>query len=162
MGRLNRNDYGGERLPALRHTHLDGASAGVLTMERVSEGRIPDFNAPGGSRPVVRVYTQEFPEHVFYMNPAGVTACIEKYGEHTEGWEGQPLPVVVAKTTNPISKRTVEALHVAPLKDWDGIIDGTGVVEDDEPEEEKAPKPRSRAPKNTTKNGKATTGKTGR
>jgi hypothetical protein len=154
MGRLNRNDYGGERLPALRHTDLDGANAGVLTMERVSEGKIPDYNAPGGSRPVVRVYTEEFPEKIFYMNPAGVTACIEKYGEHTEGWEGQVLPVVVVKTTNPITKRTVEALHVASLKDWNGILDGTGVVEEDEPE---TPAPAAR--KNAAKKAARKTGR---
>lgn len=147
--RLNKHDYNTESKPALRHTDLDGASAAALTMEQVSVGDIPDYNAPGGSRRVIRVFTKEFPEKVFYMNPAGVTACIEKYGEHTEQWEGQALPLVVRETQNPVTKRTVLALHVAPLGEWDGVLDGTGVV-DDAPASTPA-KPRRAAAKKATK-----------
>lgn len=145
--RLNGNDFRSK--PALRVEDFGDASAAVLTISDVSVGQVTESD---GKRQVVRVHTREFPDKVFYVNPAGVTACIERFGEDTNHWAGNDLPVVVRRTLNPVTKQTVYALHVAPLADWEGIIDGSGVVDSDDdddatvstPAAEPAPAPRFR------------------
>lgn len=128
MSRINKHNYGGSSLPALRADDLEGATAATLTITGATEGRIPDYNAPGGSRTVLRITFAEFPEKVYYANPAGVTACVEEFGEYTEEWEGQTIPLIVRETINPATKRTVTALHIAPRDEWEGIMSGTGEV----------------------------------
>lgn len=128
--RINRENYGGNSLPPLRVEALEGKSAAILTISSASEGNIPDFNAPGGQRRVLRMTFDEFPENTFYVNPAGVTACVEEFGEYTEQWLGKRLPLTVRDVLNPVTHKEVPALHVAPLAEWEGIFDGTGVVAD--------------------------------
>lgn len=126
--RINRENYGGNSLPALKPDALQGQSAAILTITSANEGNIPDFNAPGGNRRVLRMTFEEFPENVYYVNPAGVTACVEEFGEYTEQWIGKRIPLIVRDVLNPVTHKEVPALHVAPLGEWEGIFDGTGVV----------------------------------
>lgn len=136
--RLKKSDFSIDQRPALRADDLEGKDAAVLTIAAVRSGNIPDSKAPGGARFTVRLSIDEFPDHQFYVNPAGVTALIETYGEEDTDWVGQLVPLVVKKTTNPITGLQVVALHVAPLIEWKGILEGTGEVE--QPVEPKARK----------------------
>lgn len=146
--RLKKEDFNIDKRPALRVEDLAGSDAAVLTISGVRSGNIPDQKAPGGSRFTVRLSVDEFPDHQFYVNPAGVTALIENYGEEDTDWVGHVVPLVVKQTINPISGRAVEALHVAPLNEWKGIISGDG---DLETEEAKPPARKNAAKKTTTR-----------
>lgn len=151
--RLSKQEHSIDQRPALRAEQIEGANAAVLTITGVRSGNIPDIKAPGGSRFTVRISVEEFPDHQFYCNPAGVTALIEKYGEEDQDWIGQQLPVVVKNVQNPVSKRWGSALHVAPLNEWEGVLDGTGAVDTTDEPAKPAPKPAAkRAPaKKTTR-----------
>lgn len=150
--RLNETNF--ERKPALRPEDFGDANAAVLTMASVIVGTITE---DGGKRQVVRVVTEEFPDKYFYMNPAGITACIEEYGRETENWRGHDLPVIVTRTYNPVRGAYQDALHVAPRVDWSGLISGTGEIEVEVEEAEgasaeRAPKElRTRATKRVAK-----------
>jgi hypothetical protein len=129
MARLQGRNYTEtEKRDKLTIADLGKNVAAVLTIADVFVGNMRDDESATGWREVIKIGTEEFPDRWYYPNFAGVTALIEAFGEETHEWTGHLLPLVVTTTTNPKTRRPVEALHVAPKNEWRGLISGTGEV----------------------------------
>lgn len=120
--RISEDLYKGQG--ALRVDDLDGANATIITVEDVDSMEFDDEDAPGGSRTVLILKSEEY-EKGFFLNKSGLRTIVEQYGDVPAKWIGKRIPLVVVRTQNPKLKKTVQSLQVASADEWDKITGQT-------------------------------------
>lgn len=154
MGKVNPQDFGKGR-PKIEPDDLDGTSA-VLEVDGYGEEMFDDPESPGGQRKAGYLTFVEFPKQedgsdrrVLWLNVTALRAIIHHYGDDSDDWIGQLVPVEEIRGT---FKKTAyhKVVVVNPPEKWDDFF------------EPSAPKPRRRATKKRAtkkKNGRRTRGK---
>ncbi len=60
---------------------------------------------------------------MFWLNVTSLDAIIERYGEETDDWKGERVPLEKVTTMNPKTHRRVEKYWVPGGKAWDEVMD---------------------------------------
>lgn len=118
MGKVSPDRYRGDASsPPLEPEVLgSGVNAAVLTIHDFREAEIGDRVAP-------LLEIAEYPDYAFWLNVRDVRTLIEKFGDETEEWIGQQVPVVRQRVQDPSTKEYKEKLHVARASAWQEIFD---------------------------------------
>ena len=128
MPKINRDKYeAGERLPALKPEHLDGADETVLQVKEVEEVNVPGPENNGLGRDSLVLRFHEFPDHNLWLNRTGAKIMITRLGEDTDAWIDAMVPLHVVNSPNP-KKAGATTANLWPLAedDWDEAIEAFG------------------------------------
>ena len=128
MGRVNEGDFSTAR-PKIEPDDLDGTSA-VLECDGYGEEDFDDPSAPGGVRKSAYLTFVEFPAEgdadmgrVCWLNVTSIRAIIQHYGDESDDWIGQLIPVEEVKGTA-FKKAYHKVSVVSPPEKWGDFIEG--------------------------------------
>lgn len=117
--KINPQEYGGkgERKPPLTPEVLGDADVAVLTISAVRAGIV---TADGRKTAVVEF--EEKPDYVYWLNKTNLANLVERFGDDTDDWVGERIPLVRVRVNNPSTGRLTTKYHVADPEDWDEIL----------------------------------------
>jgi len=116
-------NYGGEKKDSLKARDLGGANTAVLTVSRAQE---VDVNRDGAQEKAIVMEFRELEDFSYWPNNTSVRHLVDALGDDEEEWLGKKVPLEVVRTTNPSTKKGVDALWVADPSDWKNIIRSAG------------------------------------
>lgn len=129
MSKVNPNAMGGgaSRL-ALTSEDFAGKSQAVLTISAVeTDVKIPDTSRPGGFRLVAVLSFEEYQgddDRALYLNKTQAQFLVDKFGDESDNWVGERVPLEVVKVNNPKTGKPHRKVYVAdPADTWDAILD---------------------------------------
>lgn len=126
--KINPKNYGGGAgRPSLTPEDLHGKKAAVVTIAAVeSDVRIPDTSRPAGYRVACVLSFDEFTgddDRALYLNKTQVQYLCDQFGDETDEWVGQRLPLEVVKVNDVRTGKPKAKVYVAePGESWDGIL----------------------------------------
>lgn len=128
MPKINEKTYGGgASRTALSPEDLGGKKAAVLTISAVDpEVKIPDTSRPNGVRVVCVLSFEEFvgdEDRALYLNKTQVKFLVAQFGDETDDWIGQRMPVEIVKVNDVSTGRPKAKVYVAdPQDSWGEIL----------------------------------------
>jgi hypothetical protein len=119
---------GGASRPALTPEDFAGKSQAVLTISAVeTDVKIPDTSRPGGFRLVAVLSFEEYQgddDRALYLNKTQAEHLVAKFGDESDDWVGERVPLEVVKVNNPKTGKPHRKVYVAdPGDTWDAILD---------------------------------------
>lgn len=120
------NDRYASGTPALRADKIDG-NATVITVRDITEVEVDDPDRPGGKRYVLKLDSEEYPEHGYFLNTTGRRIIVEKYGPIPSKWIAKRIPLQKGKVFNPKARAMQDQLIVAPAGEWDEMLEAWDV-----------------------------------
>lgn len=129
MSKVNPNAMGGgASRPALTPEDFAGKSQAVLTISAVeTDVKIPDTSRPGGFRLVAVLSFEEYQgddDRALYLNKTQAQFLVDKFGDESDNWIGERVPLEVVKVNNPKTGKPHRKVYVAdPADTWDAILD---------------------------------------
>lgn len=119
MSKVNQDDYGTAR-PKVLPEDFEGTYT-VLMIASYEEGEVDDPEAASGKRHTGMVSFEETGDKVIYLNKTAVTALCHFYGDESDDWLGQPVPVEEIKGT--FGKVPYHKVRIMPQEKWGEYID---------------------------------------
>lgn len=124
MPKVNRDKYDFKSKPSLKPSDLGGAQQAVLTVADTEEVNIPGPENNGAGRDAIRITFAEFPEHNWWPNPSSLNTIFDKFGDDTDTWIDQRVPLHTVTSANPrVRGQTTQNLWVVPAEEWDATIE---------------------------------------
>lgn len=128
MAKVNTKTMGGgASRPALTPEDFGGKQQAVLTISAVEvDVKIPDTSRPGGFRQVAVLSFEEYQgedDRALYLNKTQAEFLVAKYGDESDDWIGEQVPLEVVRVNNPKTGKPHKKVYVAdPAGDWDAIL----------------------------------------
>lgn len=112
----------GFRKQSLTAVSIAPADSVVITISDVREVDVPDDERASGQRAMTVLEMYEFPDHVYWLKPAGRSIVRLQHGANIAKWIGKKIPLMVEAVPNPRTNEVVDVLNVAKLRDWESIL----------------------------------------
>lgn len=121
MAKINQQDFS-KRRPKLTVDDLVGGDGMALVMAGVEEINVDD---EAGKRKSLVLTFEESGEKVYYPNATSLGYILAAYGDESDDWVGQALPLL--RHTGTFRGERYENLQVPPLDQWDHLVKGSGL-----------------------------------
>lgn len=115
---IDPKEFGTSR-PSLKAEALNGADTAVLTIQDVE---VIEMTQDNEDRSKLILTFEEFPDLSYWVNVTGVKILVGQLGSNETKWRGKKVPLEVVKTTNPQTKKAVDALWVMDADEWDEVL----------------------------------------
>lgn len=102
--------------PQLRPDVTGGAELVVVTIAAI--GFRASQYAEKGQQPVLSF--EEFPEHELRLGKRGTDRMCEKFGDETDDWLGQTIPLV--KNREEVGNKTFIVYQLPPVEEWPALL----------------------------------------
>lgn len=109
-------------VPTLKPSDLKGADRTVVTIRSAEPIENPNPRQGRDRKKLLEIKMKEWPDRVYYPNPSGISELIAAFGDETDTWRDQKVPLIVEPATNPETREEIEVLHVAPASKWKEIL----------------------------------------
>lgn len=117
---INPQDFSKSR-PVIKPDNLDGATVAPVTIRKCEEIEL------GGDRKIVMQF-DEFPDTTakepdqymnYFPNLTSIRNLVDGLGANEKQYIGEQIVLEVVKTNDPVKKRQIAALWIAPADSWD-------------------------------------------